>query len=78
MMRSHPQLAGPESEWRLGLRRKIGWLLLAKLVALILLWNMSFSPEYRVEVTPPLMDAHLALDAGPAAPAGAQGENADD
>jgi hypothetical protein len=67
--------AGAETQWRSWLRRKIGWLLLAKLIALILLWNMSFSPEHRLAVTPGRMDALLALDEGPAE---APGESADD
>ena len=71
-------MAGLGSEWRSWLRRKIGWLLLAKLIALILLWHMFFSPEHRVEVTQSRMDAQLALEAGPATPAGAQREKADD
>jgi hypothetical protein len=63
------RLAGPGTEWRRWLRRKIGWLLVAKIVALILMWNLSFSTEHRLEVTPARVDARLALDGGSVAPA---------
>lgn len=33
--------------WRSRLRRDIGWLLLAKLAVLLLLWALFFSPTHR-------------------------------
>jgi hypothetical protein len=39
-------------DWRQALRAKIGWLLLAKLIGLTVLWALFFSPRHRVKVTP--------------------------
>ncbi len=54
--------ARPAYDWRRSLRRNIGWLLLLKLVALILLKNLFFSSEQRLDVTPHRVDSQLALD----------------
>ncbi len=43
--------------WRRRLRREIGWLLLAKLGALIVLWALFFSPAHR-----PTIDARTTAD----------------
>jgi hypothetical protein len=50
------------TDWRAALRRKIGWLLAAKLAALLVLWMLFFSPAHRVEVTKEAAGRHLALD----------------
>lgn len=39
-------------DWRRRLRRSIGWMLLAKLAALVALWAFFFSPSDRLDVTP--------------------------
>ena len=51
-----------QPDWRVALRRKIGWLLAAKLAALLALWMLFFSPEHRVEVTGDSAVRNLALD----------------
>lgn len=50
-----------QCSWKAELRCRIGWLLLVKLMALVLLWNLSFAPAQRVQVVPGLVDARLAL-----------------
>jgi len=52
------------ADWRRVLRRKITWLLLAKLAGLILLWGLFFSPQHRIEVTPERASQRLAIGAG--------------
>lgn len=49
---SAPTSLPPSGEWRPRVRRQIAWTLLVKLLALIALWALFFSPEHRVEVTP--------------------------
>jgi hypothetical protein len=39
-------------DWKRQLRRSIGWMLLVKLAALIVLWALFFSPSDRLDVTP--------------------------
>jgi hypothetical protein len=36
--------------WRRGMRREIGWFMLAKLAALLILWALFFSPAHRHSV----------------------------
>lgn len=50
----------PPSDWRQWLRRKIAWLLLFKLAALIVLWLLFFSPSHRVNVDPGVMSQRVA------------------
>jgi hypothetical protein len=50
-------------DWRGKLRRGIGWMLLAKLAALIVLRSLFFSGEQRVDVTPGTVEAKLSLQA---------------
>lgn len=45
--------------WRGALRRRIGWLLLIKLLALIALWQLFFSAGHRVPVDPESAAAHI-------------------
>ncbi|TJY59839.1 hypothetical protein E4T66_11695 [Sinimarinibacterium sp. CAU 1509] len=40
-----------QTKWRAQLRQQIGWTLLIKLMALIALWALFFSPEHRVAVS---------------------------
>ncbi|MDY6944255.1 MAG: hypothetical protein SXG53_00930 [Pseudomonadota bacterium] len=49
-------------EWRGWLRRKIGWLLLAKLLGLVLLRSMFFSAEHRQSVDEAGLAQHLAIE----------------
>jgi len=51
-----------QPDWRVALRRNIGWLLAVKLAALLALWMLFFSPEHRVEVTGESAGRNLALD----------------
>jgi hypothetical protein len=55
-------------EWRRGLRRSIGWTLLFKLLALIALWALFFSPADRVDVTPERVDSRLEVGSLPGNP----------
>jgi len=52
---------GQDPDWRRRLRRKIGWLLLAKLAALTILWALFFSPSHRVPATPDRVGQRLAV-----------------
>jgi hypothetical protein len=60
-----PADAGSPPDWRPSLRRKIVWLLVAKLVGLLLLWALFFSPSHRVEVTPEHAERILAIPPAP-------------
>ncbi len=40
-----------QTSWQAQMRRQIGWTLLIKLMALIALWALFFSPEHRVTVS---------------------------
>jgi hypothetical protein len=55
------------SAWRRALRRELGWLLAAKLIALLLLWWLFFSPTHRVVVDAAATMRQLGVSA--AAPA---------
>ncbi len=48
-------------DWRRRLRRGIGWTLLAKLIALVVLWAIFFSPAQRMDVTAERVDAQLVV-----------------
>lgn len=48
-----------DGDWRRVLRRKIGWLLLAKLLALWLLWALFFSPAHRVPMNDAVVSERL-------------------
>lgn len=50
----------PPPDWRQWLRRKIAWLLLFKLAALVTLWLLFFSPAHRVSVDPDVMSQRVA------------------
>ncbi len=50
----------PPPDWRKWLRRKIAWLLIFKLAALIALWLLFFSPAHRVSVDPGVMSQRVA------------------
>lgn len=49
-------------EWRRWLRRKIGWLLLVKLLGLLLLRSMFFSGEHRQRVDEDSLAQRLAIE----------------
>jgi hypothetical protein len=53
--------AGGQDGWRGRLRREIGWLLLAKLGALLVLWGLFFSPVHRRAIAGPDVAARLAI-----------------
>jgi hypothetical protein len=57
--------------WQSRLRRGIGVTLLLKLLALLALWLLFFSPAHRFSVTPAAVDTRLSVDAiaEPALPA---------
>jgi hypothetical protein len=55
----------PLPDWRRWLRRKIGWLLLLKLLAVVAMKVLFFSGESRVEVTPGTVDARLNVSVQP-------------
>jgi hypothetical protein len=48
--------------WQAGLRRRISWTLLLKLLALLVLWLLFFSPAHRIPVTPDAVEALLSVD----------------
>jgi hypothetical protein len=54
--------------WRRRLRREIGWLMLAKLAALLILWALFFSPAHRFTVDGRVTADRLALVLAPATP----------
>lgn len=53
------------SDWRPWLRRKLVWLLVVKLAALIAIKSLFFSGEHAVRVTPERMDARLLASSQP-------------
>ncbi|HYL72476.1 MAG TPA: hypothetical protein VEY89_14340 [Candidatus Dormibacteraeota bacterium] len=59
--------------WRRALRRELGWLLAAKLLALALLWWLFFSPPHRVAVDAAATLRQLGVMPAPAAHPGARG-----
>jgi hypothetical protein len=52
--------------WQGRLRHRISWTLLIKLLALLALWLLFFSPAHRISVTPDAVDTVIAVDAAPA------------
>ncbi len=53
-----------QDDWRGWLRRKIGVLLLIKLLALVLIKTFFFSGATRLDVTPDRVHGQLATEAG--------------
>lgn len=49
-------------DWRSWLRRKIGWLLLVKLLGLLVLRSMFFSGEHRQSVDEDSLAQRLAIE----------------
>ncbi len=49
-------------DWRQQLRRKIGWLLLVKLIGLLVLRALFFSPEHRQAVDEDDLAQRLAVE----------------
>jgi hypothetical protein len=49
-------------DWRQQLRRKIGWLLLVKLIGLLALRSMFFSGEHRQSVDEERLARRLAVE----------------
>ena len=49
-------------DWRSWLRRKIGWLLLVKLLGLLLLRSLFFSGEHRQSVDEDSLAQRLAIE----------------
>jgi hypothetical protein len=58
------QAPSNRGDWRAHLRRSIGWTLFLKLVALLALWALFFSPGHRTDVTPDGVDSKLVLGTG--------------
>ena len=58
--------------WQRRMRREIGWLMLAKLAALIILWATFFSPAHRPSVDGRITADRLALVSPTTAPAQAK------
>lgn len=52
-----------DSDWRTGLKQRIGWSLLLKLLALLALWALFFSPQDRIHVSAGDVSGRLAADA---------------
>jgi hypothetical protein len=46
----HVTAARTEDSWQRRLRREVGWLFIAKMVALLLLWGLFFSAPHRLRV----------------------------
>jgi hypothetical protein len=57
----HRQASG----WRARLRRRISWSLLLKLIALLTLWALFFSPQDRIEVNAGSVAGRLAAEPTP-------------
>jgi len=56
----------PASDWRTRLRRRISWSLLFKLLALLALWVLFFSPQHRIHVTAEAVGTRLSANPVPA------------
>ena len=63
--RKNDSKASGHADWRRGIRRSISWALLVKLIALIALWAIFFSPSHRVDMTAERVDSRLVIDAAP-------------
>jgi len=48
------------NSWQRLLLKRVGWTLLLKLIALILLYWAFFGPTHRLQVTPDRVDQHMA------------------
>jgi len=55
-------------KWLPRLRREIAWLLLGKLIALIVLWSLFFSPSHRHRIDGAMTADRFALKPGANAP----------
>ncbi len=53
------------AQWKAQLKRQLSWSLTLKLLLLLALWALFFSPRQRVEVTPEITGARLAVEAAP-------------
>jgi hypothetical protein len=53
------------NDWRRQLGRGIGWTLLVKLIALVILWALFFSPANRTDVTAGHVESRLVIEATP-------------
>ncbi|HEY5760497.1 MAG TPA: hypothetical protein VIU34_31950 [Steroidobacter sp.] len=62
MSSSYSEAWWSRGDWRAWLRRKIGWLLLAKLLGLLLLRSMFFSGEHRHSVDEDGLARRLAVE----------------
>lgn len=62
MSSAHTDERWSRGEWRSWLRRKIGWLLLVKLVGLLVLRSMFFSGEHRQSVDEDSLAQRLAIE----------------
>jgi hypothetical protein len=65
----------PLDFWRRGLRRAIVWTLGLKLLALLILWSLFFTPAHRPQVTPPSVENRLALPVASPHPAAGAGDS---
>lgn len=63
-MGSHT-VADAYADWRRHIRRSICWVLLVKLIALIALWALFFSPAHRLHVTPERVNSQLVIETAP-------------
>jgi hypothetical protein len=63
----HDGEAAARGDWRRPLRRKIGWLLAAKLTALVALKALFFSGDARIEPTPGVVGGQLKVAEQPRA-----------
>lgn len=63
--RQNDSMASGHADWRRDIRRSISWALLVKLIALIALWAIFFSPPHRLDITAERVDSRLVIDAAP-------------
>ena len=63
----NPRLPPRPGTWQRRLRRELGWALLGKLAALVLLWALFFSPSHRQRVDDSLAGGRLGVEPVPAA-----------
>jgi hypothetical protein len=63
----HDGEAAARGDWRRPLRRKVGWVLAAKLAALVALKLLFFSGDARVEPTPGAIEGQLKAAEQPGA-----------
>lgn len=63
-----PAVPSQAEDWRPDLRRKLTWLLIAKLGLLVLLWAVCFSPSHRSSVDVTTAGRRWSLSPGPQVP----------